>query len=319
MAGLLRSFEGGHREPVSCLAVSGDGRRVLSGSRSDADGVNLWNFETGQLLHKFPLEVNDATNAVAFSSDGQFAAAATDLQKVTLWNLTTLTQVGAVPTASTQGNGVAFPSDNAFILSANGRRYTLYDLSLKVIEEHDKLQNGRILSMSFPPTGRFVASTHVPDAADGPDVMVWDLLADNVFLKFRGGARAGHSAVAFSSSGTRLLIGDVSGRIKLINTASGTEGLGDVIRVFDPPVVSEPPPQFKGVKCIAVSSDVRFAVSGGDGPFLRLWDVSTGTEAHRFPTGDLQVNAVAFAPDSRSAISGSGTVPKVWDLSDLIR
>lgn len=48
---------------------------------------------------------------------------------------------------------------------------------------------------------------------------------------------------------------------------------------------------------------------------VQMWDVETGKEARRFPTGDVITSAVAVSPDGRLAASmGNRQVVNVWNL-----
>ena len=75
-----------------------------------------------------------------------------------------------------------------------------------------------------------------------------------------------------------------------------------------------------GVKCIAVTPDGQFAISGASGyrgkynP-LKVWDLETGGEVGTLEGHTWSVNSVTVIPDSRLAISGAyDNTLKVWDL-----
>jgi serine/threonine protein kinase len=69
------------------------------------------------------------------------------------------------------------------------------------------------------------------------------------------------------------------------------------------------------VMAVAFSPDGRRILAGGDDHCLRLYDVATGTEIHRFlcPGG---VDALAFSSDGCRALSGSGDkTVRLWDVN----
>jgi WD40 repeat protein len=305
MERLIRTFQGTNHEPISCIAVSTDGRHLLSATRLGSDGVQLWRVDSGQVVHTFSLDENDAVEAVAFSPDRFFAAAATSRQNVIMWDMETRAVVGAVASLDPSGGlGIAFAADRSFILAAHGRRYTRYDLSLKVQQEHDNLQRGRIFSPALSRNGRSVASLHT-----SPNVLViYDLLTDKPSLTLPDPPAGGATAVAFSADDSALLIGRLKGSVGLLSASSG-----DLVRDF------ALPGHAKLVTSVAVSPDGRLALSGSEDNTVKVWEVATGTLLETLTHGGGFVNCVAFSPDSRSAFSGGNDkTVKLWDVSGLI-
>jgi WD40 repeat protein len=69
------------------------------------------------------------------------------------------------------------------------------------------------------------------------------------------------------------------------------------------------------IDCLALSPDQRHLLSGGFDHTLRLWDINTGKQLHSFAHPD-RVGSVAFTPDGRWALSGSGPTVRLWDSKD---
>jgi len=69
------------------------------------------------------------------------------------------------------------------------------------------------------------------------------------------------------------------------------------------------------VNGMAISPDGRRLLTGHDDKSVRLWDIATGKEIHRFNGHTLNVIAVAFSWDGRRAISGGmDNSVRVWGL-----
>ncbi|WTZ37814.1 hypothetical protein OG241_02850 [Streptomyces sp. NBC_01390] len=122
-------------------------------------------------------------------------------------------------------------------------------------------------------------------------------------LDLVGGSPLG--ALAFSPDGSRLAVGDMTGRVTLWD--------GDLRhRVTALPNTFRPSqgPPLEAVSALAVSPDGRtLAVGGGNGG-LQLWDMPTGQ-----PIGGLLTTAgdaiytLAFGPDGTTLYTGSAHVP----------
>lgn len=78
-----RRFEG-HNGPVPGMALSPDGRRLLTGG--DDKTIRLWDVASGKELQKFSGH-GDTVNCVAFSSDGRRAISGSFDRTVRVWGL----------------------------------------------------------------------------------------------------------------------------------------------------------------------------------------------------------------------------------------
>jgi WD40 repeat protein len=302
------TFDGGRRERVQCVAVSPDGRHLLAGSRSGTEGVDLWRLDSGALLHNFPMGDGNVTNAVAFSPDGAIAVSASNHADVRMWNVETRQPMGEIAGSGfTDGLGVAFPRDGAFLLSSHGRMHTRYTLALQPLQVHDNLSLGRIFSPSLSPDGRFVATLHFFDAAS-PNLVVYDLLTDMPSLNIPPQPGKLIGAVAFSPVAHQILIGNNAGEVKILDAATG----GVAIEFAGRHAI--------GVNSVAFSPDGTLALSGsGDGDGVaKVWNAGTGAELASFVPDRFGINGIAVTADNRLAVTGSGTSPMSWDLSNLV-
>jgi N-acyl-D-amino-acid deacylase len=89
-------------------------------------------------------------------------------------------------------------------------------------------------------------------------------------------------------------------------------GWGRTIRLWDIHAGKEVrrfagPGHTEVISSLAVSADGRLLLSGSLDRTMRLWDVATGKEMRVFPRHPTGVLCVAFSPDGRRALSGSGS------------
>ena len=70
-------------------------------------------------------------------------------------------------------------------------------------------------------------------------------------------------------------------------------------------------------RCVAISPDGKWALSGGDDRLVRLWDLSSGKELVQFEGHTRSVQCVAFSPDGKLAASGGDDQSvHLWSLPD---
>jgi serine/threonine protein kinase len=70
------------------------------------------------------------------------------------------------------------------------------------------------------------------------------------------------------------------------------------------------------VLSVAFSPDSRWLLAGGDENCMRLYDVATGVEVHRFVGHAGYVQSVAFSPDGRRILSGAqDKTVRLWDAA----
>src|SRR5262245_33773933 len=67
-------------------------------------------------------------------------------------------------------------------------------------------------------------------------------------------------------------------------------------------------------RCLAVSCDGRFLISGGHDRSLRLWDARSGKQLWQTAAHGDVVRSVAFSPDGKHVMSsGQDGLVSVWD------
>ena len=124
-------------------------------------------------------------------------------------------------------------------------------------------------------------------------------------------------ALAFTPDGRFLAAGGFKGPIVIWDVVTGKESRR---------LISDPAASWNITYALAFSADGKTLASanpdlrplGGRLPSASLWEMATGKERGRFEGHRADVNSVAFAPDGRTLVSGSGdTTALVWDVTGL--
>ena len=315
-SGTVRSSLRGHSDTIAGLLFSPD-RNVLVSSSGDRSAA-VWDLHTGEISERFSLD--EVSWGMGLSPDGATLYTAGDEGSVRSWDLAgdrrSLSQVAA-PVLFKRGfiNPQPGAAHLAYFTGDNKGRARLRFLDVARGEATPQLNLGRGFSFGGgswqPITDRFVSVT-------GGVVRVWNARTGQLI---QSNTPAGRfvSEIDYSPDGSRLVIGELSGRVTMLD-ARTLEPLGRVADVGEP------------VCCLSASPDNRTALvlTGGPGrsgeffPHIDGWSLVDLVDGREIERGDLDINGVwvTISPDgTRAAIAGWGGEVAVLDLKsgELVR
>ncbi len=268
----------GHGGPVRAVAISPDGRTVLSGSFDTA--AIRWSVATGSAEQVLRFH-SDAVNAVAFLADARMATAGADGQ-IAIW-----TAGRPQPDTVLSGHtapivALAASADGAMLASASwDRSVRLWPLAgggkPRVLEGHSQNVNG----VAFTPDQRSLVSV-------GYDLSlrIWPLAggAPQVVM-----LPSPLNAVAIAPDG-EIAAGAADGKVYFV-TPDGK--LSRAIQAGAKPVIS-----------LAVSPDGALLAAAGIGGSVAIIDRKRRTIARTLVGPGMPVWSVAFFPDGRTLLTG---------------
>jgi eukaryotic-like serine/threonine-protein kinase len=282
----------GHKNVVSSVAFSPDGRQIAGASPKDS--VRVWESATGRLLRVFP-----EGWSVAFSPDGKWLATGNTKETVQLWDLAADLAAEPVPIATLVAgvngsvSGVAFSPDSRRLAGAiiNGGIGEVKVWNIPAGTEAMALQSntGPVSRVQFSPDGRYLAAD-LGGKADASLIRLWDA-ATGQLVQSLAGHRGQIPGLAFDPTGERVASAGADGTVRVWAVPGGQETR-----------------RYRGhremAQAVAFSPDgMRLASASADGT-LKVWDLTLDPETADVPGGEATygLEALAFVGDGQQLL-----------------
>jgi len=250
----------GHSHYVSSVAVSPDGKRVVSGSWDKL--LKIWDVETGAEVRTLTGHLGWVTS-VTFSPDGKRIVSGSWDKTVKIWDAETGAEVCTLSGFSTKVTSVAFSPDGTRIVCGS------VECILKIWDAATGAEvctlaghSSAVISVSFSPDGKRVVSgsldklVKIWNAETGAEVCTLSGHADEV------------DSVAFSPDGKRVVSGSYDKLVKIWDAATGAH-------------VCTLTGHTAAVTRVQFSDDGTQVISGSDGETVHFWDVASATEVRQ--------------------------------------
>ncbi len=293
---------------IEALAFSSDGRFLASGAsgtRSEDQGVTLWNLTTGQAGATFNPDVRGAATSLAFSRDGRvlYVGGLHDPQGATatvaVLSVPTLAEKAAWPAGSFPPYRIAISPDGLTLAAAlPDPAINFYAASSGQLIRSQPVEEANYTAMLFSPNGQTLALGHTFG------FWLYNLLTPGfVGLRADTSSKYAVQALAFTPDGQTIVSGDSQGFVKFVDTATQKE-----LRTFQNPFGAE-----SRVDAVLISPDGKRVYCTGmlpssdpAKPSIRLQGVVVLDLATAKPLGLIKVGDTFSPHVQRLAISADG-------------
>ena len=330
---LLRTLSG-HSSWVICVAITPDGRRVVSGSVDETlrvwdpeigeclrvlkghknivhdvsitpDGLlvlsgsqdkclRLWNTLTGNCENVFEKH-QDGIISTAITPDGTVGASADQSGQIHIWNLKNGTCTHSLNTSTTiHCIEISLDGKRLFISFGN---QNLHIWNITTDQQLNKIDHIYVNScFAITPDERLVIS----DTNDS-NAIIWDMSNPANKITLAAHEKAIES-VGITPDGCHAITASKDKSIRIWDTQSGVcyrHLQGHTRRIIS----------------VCIRSDARKAISAGLDKTLRVWDIENGKCIQHLDTHTFSVNSICISQDGKTAISGSlDKLICLWDL-----
>jgi WD40 repeat protein/uncharacterized caspase-like protein len=213
---LVRTLPG-HKETISEIVYSPDGKLIASGSWDRT--IKLWDAETGKLIDTL-IGHQDGINSITFSPDSQTLISGSEDKTIKIWNISDRPKLIKTLTGHTDSvKAVAVSPDGKLIASAGYdntiKLWTIDGKLLQTIKAH----NLAVTSLAITPDSETLVS-----ASWDNSVKLWsvkDAGKSSELLHTLTGHQDGITTISLNSDGSVLASGSGDRTIKLWDTKTG--------------------------------------------------------------------------------------------------
>jgi WD40 repeat protein len=312
----------GHTGSVLSVAITSDGRRVVTGSKTvgqDDNTARVWDVATGAQLTVLKGHAG-AVTSVAITPDGKRVVTGSVDRTARLWDAETGRELLVLGGHAETIWGVALSPDASRVVTAAGTQEFqttagMGDDTARIwdakVEQGLPLQVYNVSAVAVAPDGTRVVvgrgEVQTPDAATNAyvtsgDATVLDARTGAALFTLKGHSRL-VTAVAVDPDSTRVATGSDDRSARVWNMLDGSELLRLVGHTDTVTGVTFTP---DGTRVVTASNDHT----------ARVWDATSGVELLVFKGHTDDVTSVAVLPEGKRVVTGAvDKTARVWDIA----
>ena len=313
----------GHRDAVSSIALSSDGKTLASANNYKI--IQLWDMQTRRT--KATIHDDNRFSLVALSPDSAILASPFK-EEIRFWDTTTQQHIATLTGRKNKVGSIVFSPNGQTIVSCKNNMIELWDVHTAKHKTSLQGHTSHINSLSFSPDGKMLASASGNRYGINGDnkVRIWDTSTGKQLAEFKNlmSENQEHphpiTSVAFSPDGKTVVSTDKSANIQLWDVH--TKKHKTTINV----IPHKSSPYAYKVDAVTFSPDgrtlvvgLRERISSRDGDYdkipIIIWDLERGVPQRILAGHTEEITSLAYSADGTTLVSGSkdGTV-LLWEM-----
>jgi serine/threonine protein kinase len=286
----------GHTSSVNCLAISPDGKTLVSGSADNS--VRLWEFATGKALKTLTGHTS-YVNTIAITPDGKTLVSGSADTTIKLWDLASGKELKTLRGHQGFVNSLDISPDGRILASVSAdKTIKLWDLAkgtiIRTLKGHDNYVNALV----FSPDGQSLFS-------GGADSIIqqWEVNTGKEVRAFRGHTSY-VNALAISTDGKTLISSSADKTIKA----------WDLISLAQPRTLTG---HTSFVNAIALKPDGKTLISSSGDQTFKVWDLETDKVKQTLTGDEKDINCFVVNPEWNAIATGSASKTiKLWQIKN---
>lgn len=308
----------GHSRAVVCVALSADGKTLISASRDTT--IKVWDLEKGQVVRTFKMNLIPQSESVyrvtiALSPDGQTLCGCSDQSfTIEVWDVRTGRKIYALERDSQRS------SDQTRWLAISPDGQTLFSSGSEARIQVWDLQNGQKID-TFTHPEEITALAVSPDGktltiGSKGKIILWNWEKGEEIAILYGHARLFYllelGTFLEKESWVNKLLFSPDGKILVSRADDESVKVWDVKKGLE---INSLAGDISGVRNWCISPDSKTLVTGSDRKIIKVWDLQTGEEIRAIAGHPVGIEAIALSPDGNTVIcGGEDSTIRVWDL-----
>ncbi|MEG4488376.1 WD40 repeat domain-containing protein [Microcoleus sp. D2_18a_B4] len=303
----LGSFEAHYGQDVTALAITPDGKQVVTGAWKT---IKIWDLRLIQKKSKIKsiTKHRSSVQAVAITPDGKQAISGDGDGTIIIWDIDSQKPLKTLPGGY---NGI-----KSIAVTPDGQKFVSTFVSGEGSYKGVQIWNFHNTKKLF---GNCRAEKEVETVAITPDskyivsgvynsIIIWDLESQNIFRELYEPAFRPITSVVITPDGKYIIAGTVGNLLVIWDFKCGNK-----IKVIELLNKWNGYDSGESITSIAVTPNSEQLISASSDKSLRIWDIAQGTELKNFSIHNNSANAVVVNPSGEFAISGDYSI-KVWHI-----